>query len=170
MNTHRLKKTVAMAILTAVLGGTFASVSAEARPSYWRNEDWGRGRWIHDRHSGRLGWWWVVGGMWYWYPTPHSFVIAPQPPVIMQQAPPVIVQQAPVVPPPPQPMAAPPPVPAAPVLYYCKATGTHYPETMSCPGGWMTMTAETPPIPPPAGAPPAPPAMPPAPPATPPTQ
>ena len=120
-----------------------------------RAVDWNRGRWIHDRHGGRLGWWWVVGPSWYYYPRPHSFIV-PQP-VVVQQQPPVVIQQAPppvVVQQAPQPVMAPPP---SPVLYYCKATGTHYPETMSCPGGWSTMTAETPPQPadlaPPAGAP-----------------
>jgi hypothetical protein len=52
----------------------------------------------------------------------------------MQQPPITVIQQA-------------PPIAVSPVLYYCKATGTHYPETMSCPGGWSTMTAETPPQP-----------------------
>jgi len=31
---------------------------------------WQGGHWVHDRHAGRLGWWWVVGGVWYFYPAP----------------------------------------------------------------------------------------------------
>ena len=107
-----------------------------------RPEEWNRGRWVHDRHSGRLGWWWVVGPTWNYYERPHSFA---QPQTI-------IVQQAPVIPPPvivppPPAVLAPAALSASPVLYYCRATGTHYPETLTCPGGWTTMTATTPPQP-----------------------
>jgi hypothetical protein len=154
MNTLFMKKLLPLGMLAIVLTGTLASGTAEARGRVWRHEEWGRGRWVHDRHGGRLGWWWVVGPSWVWYERPHTFVtIAPPvvveqtPPVVIQQTPPVVVQQTPAYPPPPPP--APAPV-VTPVMYYCKATGTHYPETMSCPGGWMTMTAETPPVP--AGA------------------
>src|SRR5271167_165134 len=29
---------------------------------------WEGGRWRHERHNGRDGWWWDVGGVWYFYP------------------------------------------------------------------------------------------------------
>lgn len=29
---------------------------------------WEGGRWRHEVHDGRPGWWWDVGGVWYWYP------------------------------------------------------------------------------------------------------
>lgn len=29
---------------------------------------WEGGRWRHERHDGRDGWWWDVGGVWYYYP------------------------------------------------------------------------------------------------------
>jgi hypothetical protein len=29
---------------------------------------WGGGRWRHEMHNGRMGWWWDVGGAWYFYP------------------------------------------------------------------------------------------------------
>ena len=29
---------------------------------------WEGGRWRHEVHNGRPGWWWDVGGVWYWYP------------------------------------------------------------------------------------------------------
>jgi hypothetical protein len=29
---------------------------------------WEGGRWRHEAHNGRLGWWWDVGGVWYFYP------------------------------------------------------------------------------------------------------
>jgi len=29
---------------------------------------WEGGRWRHEVHNGRPGWWWDVGGVWYYYP------------------------------------------------------------------------------------------------------
>jgi hypothetical protein len=29
---------------------------------------WDRGHWRHEIHNGRDGWWWDVGGVWYFYP------------------------------------------------------------------------------------------------------
>lgn len=29
---------------------------------------WEAGRWRHELHDGRMGWWWDVGGVWYFYP------------------------------------------------------------------------------------------------------
>jgi len=29
---------------------------------------WEGGRWHHEVHNGRDGWWWDVGGIWYYYP------------------------------------------------------------------------------------------------------
>src|SRR5580704_6407603 len=31
---------------------------------------WEGGRWHHEVHNGRDGWWWDVGGVWYYYPQP----------------------------------------------------------------------------------------------------
>ncbi|MGC1559831.1 MAG: hypothetical protein WA820_08295, partial [Bradyrhizobium sp.] len=31
---------------------------------------WEGGQWRHEAHSGRYGWWWDVGGVWYFYPQP----------------------------------------------------------------------------------------------------
>lgn len=48
----------------------------ESRERYERHfvdRDWDRwrgGRWLHGRHAGREGWWWVIGGSWYFYPAP----------------------------------------------------------------------------------------------------
>ena len=33
-------------------------------------EHWRGGHWIHGVHGGRLGWWWLVDGDWYYYPSP----------------------------------------------------------------------------------------------------
>ena len=32
------------------------------------NLAWRDGHWRHTTRKGRLGWWWVVGGIWYFYP------------------------------------------------------------------------------------------------------
>lgn len=29
---------------------------------------WNQGRWHRETHNGRYGWWWDVGGIWYFYP------------------------------------------------------------------------------------------------------
>ena len=97
---------------------------------------WRSGYWHHGRHSGRVGWWWVIGGMWYFYPQPVYPYPDPYlpPTVIVQPAPaqvPAPVPVAPVVP------AAPPP----PVWYYCEASSSYYPYVPSCPGGWKTVPA-----------------------------
>jgi hypothetical protein len=31
---------------------------------------WEGGRWHHEMHNGRMGYWWDVGGVWYFYPQP----------------------------------------------------------------------------------------------------
>jgi mono/diheme cytochrome c family protein len=33
-------------------------------------KDWQAGEWRHEGHNGHAGWWWVVGGAWYFYPEP----------------------------------------------------------------------------------------------------
>ncbi|MGZ3699184.1 MAG: hypothetical protein ACXWPM_10610 [Bdellovibrionota bacterium] len=143
-------KFLVSAFLFIIATGTLGASAAHADEHWGRRRpgprieprmEWGHGRWIHDRHNGRLGWWWIVGNSWFFYDRPHSFVQVVPPPVVVEQAPPVVIQQQPLPP------AVAPPIapPASPVLYYCKATGTHYPETMSCPGGWTIHTAETPP-------------------------
>jgi hypothetical protein len=36
--------------------------------AYRGNLAWDGGRWRHEVHNGRAGWWWDVGGVWYYYP------------------------------------------------------------------------------------------------------
>jgi hypothetical protein len=33
---------------------------------------WEHGRWHHETRNGRNGWWWDVGGVWYFYPEPSE--------------------------------------------------------------------------------------------------
>ena len=35
---------------------------------YRGNLAWEHGRWHHQMRNGRYGWWWDVGGLWYFYP------------------------------------------------------------------------------------------------------
>jgi hypothetical protein len=92
---------------------------------------WRGGRWVHGHHH-RVGWWWVVGGLWYFYPR----VIYPYPnPYI----PSVMVN------PPAQPPVAAPPVQ---YWYYCEAAKGYYPYVPSCPAGWKMVPAMPSDVPP----------------------
>ncbi len=83
---------------------------------------WRGGRWIHGPHAGRLGWWWVVGGVWYFYPAPVYPYPSPwEPPV---------VDLGPNAPPPP-----------TQVWYWCDASQQYYPYVATCPGGWRQVPA-----------------------------
>jgi hypothetical protein len=88
---------------------------------------WRGGRWYHATHGGRFGWWWVAGGMWYFYPAPvYPYPNPYEPPVA------VIVPQTPAQP-------APPPPPQN--WYYCESSKAYDPYTPSCPGGWRAVPA-----------------------------
>lgn len=122
-------------------------------------ELWRGGRWHHDWHDGRFGWWWEADGYWYWYPQPvypyptyvaPAVVVAPPPPppppVVVEQPPPPpppVVVQAP--PPPPVVVRAPPPRPSgqppAQFWYYCDETQAYYPYVSSCSGPWRQVPA-----------------------------
>ena len=105
---------------------------------------WRGGRWYHATHGGRFGWWWVAGGLWYFYPAPvYPYPNPYEPPVA------VVVPQAPAAaPPPPQPQN----------WYYCESAKAYYPYVPSCAEGWRAVPATpgSPPAAPPSVAPPAP--------------
>jgi len=104
---------------------------------------WRDGRWRHDRHGGHFGWWWVVGGIWYFYPAPvYPYPDPYVPPVVVQQPPDVVIQQAP-------PVSVPPPSQAGKTQppqnwYYCESAQTYYPYVSSCPSGWKLVPATPP--------------------------
>jgi hypothetical protein len=77
---------------------------------------WRSGGWRHDWYQGRLGWWWVVGGVWYFYETP----VYPYP---LEVAEPVMVAPPPVV-------VAPAPPPQ--MWYYCDDPAGYYPYVATC--------------------------------------
>jgi hypothetical protein len=75
--------------------------------------DWEGGRWRHEVHEGRNGWWWDVGGVWYYYPQPmegppsyisEEYIDDVGPPVAY--APPPGAYAPPPPPPPPDPAAS----------------------------------------------------------------
>jgi hypothetical protein len=87
---------------------------------------WRGGRWAHEVHDGRLGWWWVAGDSWYFYPAPvYPYPDPYEPPVTVAVAPPAAA-------------------PAAPVpnsWYYCEGAKGYYPYVPTCPGGWKRLPA-----------------------------
>ncbi len=86
---------------------------------------WHQGHWQHGFHSGRYGWWWLAGGLWYLYPTPiYPYPDPYAPPVVAGPQPAV-----PVEPPPPQ------------YWYYCDAAGGYYPYVPTCASGWRAVPA-----------------------------
>ncbi len=95
----------------------------------WRDHDihhfhdhdfarWRGGAWHHGWHGGRLGWWWVVGGVWYFYPAPVYPYPNPYEP----------------------PIGTPPPPPQ--VYYYCDDPPGYYPYVPQCRVPWRTMPAQ----------------------------
>jgi hypothetical protein len=84
---------------------------------------WRGGRWFHGVHGERAGWWWIVGGDWYFYPAP----VYPYPDPLV---PPVVV--------------APAPAPNVAYWYYCPNPAGYYPYVPSCPTPWQPVRATPP--------------------------
>jgi hypothetical protein len=105
---------------------------------HFRNHDfnrWRSGHWNHGYHDGRLGWWWVVSDLWYFYPQlvyPYPDPYTPPPVVVVQPTPQV---QVPSAPPPTQ------------YWYYCDQAKGYYPYVPNCPGGWRMVPATPPDVP-----------------------
>jgi hypothetical protein len=75
---------------------------------YRGHVEWQGGHWRHEMHDGRNGWWWDVGGVWYYYPERME-----GPPAYISED---FVDDVPVAyaPPPPPAAYAPPPPPPPP--------------------------------------------------------
>ena len=99
--------------------------------SRFHEHDWGvwrGGHWYHGNHGGRLGWWWIAGGLWYFYPVPvYPYPNPYEPPPTV-----VVTPPAEPVPPPTQ------------YWYYCDASRGYYPYVPTCPGGWRQVPATPP--------------------------
>jgi mono/diheme cytochrome c family protein len=82
---------------------------------------WQAGNWRHESHNGHFGWWWVTGGVWYFYPEPSY----PYPTSIsaFTYALPKIVSQ---------------------YWYYCVDPPGYYPGIKSCYEPWQLLPAVMP--------------------------
>lgn len=83
--------------------------------NYWRG-----GHWFHGHHEGRLGWWWILGDGWYYYPAPVYPYPNPYTPPAM----------------------APPAAPASTYWYWCPHPRGYYPYVPECPRGWRAVPSE----------------------------
>ena len=101
-------------------GRDFAHFSPQER------DMWQHGGWHHEWHHGRFGWWWGVGGAFYFYPE----AIYPYP---------VDVSDDVWTPP-----LAPVPANAPGYWYFCSASGAYYPYVPNCAVPW-TLVPPTPP-------------------------
>ncbi|WP_296447882.1 hypothetical protein [Rhodoferax sp. UBA5149] len=127
---------VAFAVLTLSPAALAQRERRTVRPQWhgdiarFHEHDWGvwrGGRWAHSRHDGRLGWWWVVGASWYFYPAPvYPYPNPWEPPPVVLVTPPVGVV---------------PPAPPTQYWYYCEASRAYYPYVPTCPGGWQQVLA-----------------------------
>ncbi|HME61734.1 MAG TPA: hypothetical protein VKH62_10850 [Candidatus Binatia bacterium] len=83
---------------------------------------WRDGHWRHTARSGRLGWWWDVGGVWYFYPEPID-----GPPDYVSDV--AVTDETVLLSRPPQPRRPPPQT-----FYYSPGsmTGTGYPTVEEC--------------------------------------
>jgi hypothetical protein len=142
---------------TALLGAAPQAAWAQHPERVWRGDirsferhdvhRWRSGAWRHGSHAGRFGWWWVAGGVWYFYPQPvYPYPDPYRPPTVIVEtspAPPVVVQMPAQVQPAPQlPSVA--PQPAAQFWYYCEAQQGYYPYVAACPTGWKTVPVTPP--------------------------
>ena len=106
---------------------------------YYDWDAWGGGYWHHGWYGPRFGWWWVVSGVWFFYPVP----VYPYPNPYL-----------------PSDWAAPPPPVGAPApaadqfWYFCPASNAYYPYVPTCPSGWQQVPANADPAPQPPNPPP----------------
>lgn len=88
---------------------------------HFRDRDfarWQHGRWYRGRHDGRLGWWWIVGDGWYFYPRPiYPFPDPYVPPVVAGPR-------------------------VANAWYFCPPSQAYYPYVPTCPVPWQVVPAQ----------------------------
>jgi hypothetical protein len=130
-------KRMLLTMLLVALAGLVVPAPLPARPRWhgpihrFHEHDlhiWRSGHWVHGHHAQRFGWWWIVRGVWYWYPNPVYPYPDPYTPSIIVQIP----------------RTTPPPTPA-PVWYYCTQLAGYYPYVPQCPSGWQAVPATPPP-------------------------
>lgn len=152
MNTRiprqaRAKKLMRIAVAALIASSVLAGPAAadergrgheSRRHETWRGdihrfhehdyERWRGGHWYHGPHSGRKGWWWVVGGVWYFYPAPvYPYPDPYLPPAVIAPPAPAVAQQ---------------------YWYYCPKPAGYYPYVPRCTTAWQAVPANPPPGPP----------------------
>jgi hypothetical protein len=89
MHLHDLRKeTIMRKFLIPALAAAGFAVALHTPPAlaqhhdeHWHDNDihhfndhdygvWRGGHWFHGPYGGRTGWWWIVGGVYYFYPAP----------------------------------------------------------------------------------------------------
>lgn len=98
---------------------------------------WHSGAWRHEERDGRYGWWYVVDGIWYFYPEP----IYPFPTYVPDV---VYIPDVEEFAPPPPAVAPPPPAAASYYYYFCPDTQTYYPYVTSCASPWQPVSPTPP--------------------------
>lgn len=88
---------------------------------------WHNGYWHHGYYGPRFGWWWVVGGVWFFYP------------VAVYPYPDPYVPSEWNAPPPPSGEAV---AASGSYWYFCPASNAYYPYVPSCPTGWQQVPAQ----------------------------
>lgn len=87
---------------------------------HFPDHDWGHwhhGYWVQNWYGGRFGWWWVVSGVWFFYPAPvYPY---PNPYVPAGLVPPTAVAY----------------------WYFCPAANGYYPYIAVCAGAWQPVPA-----------------------------
>ncbi len=120
------RKGLGLTLAAAIALGVAAPAFADPHDRDWHDRDihrfhdrdfdrWRGGHWYHGWHDGRVGWWWLVGPSWYYYPR--------------------------AVYPYPDPYVPPYAAPGAPAWYYCPPAQTYYPYVASCPVPWQVVPA-----------------------------
>jgi hypothetical protein len=100
-----------------------------ARFSPREREIWERGHWVHGSHGGRFGWWFVVNGLWYFYPVPvYPYPVYVPPAIVERQAPPTPVG-----------------LPPAPYWYFCDDPKGYFPYVAACKVPWIAVPTTLPP-------------------------
>jgi hypothetical protein len=132
---RQLTGAVALALLLSASGTpVLAQRSHKPPPTPWRGHIerfhehdwhlWRNGHWARTRHDGRMGWWWVVGSSWYFYPLPVYPYPNPWEPAPVPEVSPTLTTPPPTA-----------------YWYYCEAARGYYPYVPACAGGWTPVPA-----------------------------
>jgi len=101
---------------------------------------WSRGYWFHGTYMNHIGWWWIVGPTWYYYPEPvYPYPSESEAPVYF-----VEVQGTPPPVAPPPPTNVPPTSKQQAMSYYCEKSKNYYPLVSTCDGPWVATPVKPP--------------------------